>query len=463
MISEAMDIGFHLANGQNDAVIPMDLSKKRVSGIDEEKPVLEDRSNLFLQLGIAPHQILSLYAQLSGRTATETPQESEGPTVDECSPPGSSSPESRQADVTGLACPAEGCSETYPSRASLLWHVEEAHAGEKLMEFLLRPPFPGPPGSGPPDGLFPRDVLANEDDWESLMEVSNTDEAEKIRALVGDKPLPTTDPNQCILCRRVLSCKSALQMHYRTHTGERPFKCKICQRAFTTKGNLKTHMGVHRSKHAFRGVGMGPPMLSPAQQCPICQKRFLSGQQLQIHIAEHTQKLSNNPLMHGDRPKLPQMPQGKHQCGVCFKHFSSSSALQIHMRTHTGDKPFKCEVCARAFTTRGNLKVHMGTHMWQQSPSRRGRRIFDANGGPETSPRPSLNGPGGPMVGPFPFPFPGPSPAGASIDVMMMLMRTVCSVCQKVCATPAELEQHLKGHLSALAPPGNEGSTATAS
>lgn len=51
------------------------------------------------------------------------------------------------------------------------------------------------------------------------MEVSTTDESEKIRALVGDKALPTTDPNQCLLCRRVLSCKSALQMHYRTHTG----------------------------------------------------------------------------------------------------------------------------------------------------------------------------------------------------------------------------------------------------
>lgn len=63
-------------------------------------------------------------------------------------------------------------------------------------------------------------LLNNDDDWEALMEVSTTDESEKIRALVGDKALPTTDPNQCLLCRRVLSCKSALQMHYRTHTGQ---------------------------------------------------------------------------------------------------------------------------------------------------------------------------------------------------------------------------------------------------
>uniref|UniRef100_A0A183UXF6 Sal-like protein 1 n=1 Tax=Toxocara canis TaxID=6265 RepID=A0A183UXF6_TOXCA len=125
-------------------------------------------------------------------------------------------------------------------------------------------------------------LLTNDDDWEALMEVSTTDEAEKIRALVGDKALPTTDPNQCLLCRRVLSCKSALQMHYRTHT------------AFTTKGNLKTHMGVHRAKHSFRGIGNTPNI---QHQCPICQKRFFTAQLLQQHIAQHTNQLTRNSIM----------------------------------------------------------------------------------------------------------------------------------------------------------------------
>ena len=54
------------------------------------------------------------------------------------------------------------------------------------------------------------------------------------------------DSNQCVICKRILSCQSALKMHYRTHTGERPFQCSICSRAFSTKGNLKTHMNIHR-------------------------------------------------------------------------------------------------------------------------------------------------------------------------------------------------------------------------
>ncbi|KAI1707067.1 zinc-finger double domain-containing protein [Ditylenchus destructor] len=149
----------------------------------------------------------------------------------------------------------------------------------------------------------------SDDDWESMMEVNCSDEAEKIRALVGDKAVPVTDSNQCVICRRVLSCKSALQMHYRTHTGERPFKCKICQRAFTTKGNLKTHMGVHKSKHSFRthsvnGLGRAPNAGFAAafggmgqHQCPICQKKFFSPQLLQQHIlGQHTSQLARNGM-----------------------------------------------------------------------------------------------------------------------------------------------------------------------
>ncbi|CAF0954622.1 unnamed protein product [Rotaria magnacalcarata] len=88
-----------------------------------------------------------------------------------------------------------------------------------------------------------------------------------------------TDSNECVVCKRILSCQSALKMHYRTHTGERPFRCRICARAFSTKGNLKTHMNVHRTTDDSG--------TTKSKSCSICQKQFNNIEQLRLHLKEH--------------------------------------------------------------------------------------------------------------------------------------------------------------------------------
>lgn len=99
----------------------------------------------------------------------------------------------------------------------------------------------------------------------------------KLQQLVENIDKKITDPNQCIVCHRVLSCQSALKMHYRIHTGERPYKCKVCGRAFTTKGNLKAHIGIHREN----------PPVQVQHSCPVCQKKFTDAIVLQQHIRMH--------------------------------------------------------------------------------------------------------------------------------------------------------------------------------
>ncbi|XP_059173637.1 homeotic protein spalt-major-like [Physella acuta] len=160
---------------------------------------------------------------------------------------------------------------------------------------FLHPPPPPPPQISSPNGdgsmfrnsILPTKTIDPSENLEQYMEVQKS-ETSKLEALVKNIEQKITDPNQCVVCHRVLSCKSALQMHYRIHTGERPFKCKICGRSFTTKGNLKTHMGVHRAKPALRMM----------HQCPVCHKQFTNVLVLQQHIRAHT----------GSMPHMPHLP-----------------------------------------------------------------------------------------------------------------------------------------------------------
>ncbi|XP_060691983.1 sal-like protein 4 [Hemiscyllium ocellatum] len=126
--------------------------------------------------------------------------------------------------------------------------------------------------------------------FSNILDSSQASETFKLQQLVENIDKTSTDPNECAVCHRILSCQSSLKMHYRTHTGERPFKCKVCGRAFSTKGNLKTHYGVHRAK----------PPLRVQHSCPICHKRFTNAVVLQQHIRMHMGgQIPNTPLPEG--------------------------------------------------------------------------------------------------------------------------------------------------------------------
>ncbi|MGH0145310.1 UNVERIFIED_CONTAM: hypothetical protein FKN15_049094 [Acipenser sinensis] len=69
---------------------------------------------------------------------------------------------------------------------------------------------------------------------------------------VFDTKPSSEDPffkHKCRFCAKVFGSDSALQIHLRSHTGERPFKCNICGNRFSTKGNLKVHFQRHKEKY----------------------------------------------------------------------------------------------------------------------------------------------------------------------------------------------------------------------
>lgn len=171
---------------------------------------------------------------------------------------------------------------------------------------------------------------------------------------------PTGRPNTtCRICLKTFACFSALEIHYRSHTKERPFKCEVCDRGFSTKGNMKQHMLTHKIRDL-------PPDLyttvSPSSNTTL--GNFLTSSNISKLIGKQSTTNSSNNSNNSSRVSSPHTPNGnnsnsvdsvdkfeshhtiaehstssasscktsgsnKHLCTICNKPFSSGSALQV--------------------------------------------------------------------------------------------------------------------------------------
>ncbi|TRY56210.1 hypothetical protein DNTS_028537, partial [Danionella cerebrum] len=62
----------------------------------------------------------------------------------------------------------------------------------------------------------------------------------------------------CRFCQKLFSSDSSLQIHLRSHTGERPYQCPVCFSRFTTRGNLKVHFLRHREQNPELSFSLFP-------------------------------------------------------------------------------------------------------------------------------------------------------------------------------------------------------------